>query len=209
MDSRTDIYSLALTLYEGFVRRDPSDGKRLRELLLDASRPDIAPLSTVRPDLPQELSDTLRKAMARDRYSRPDAATFGRMLAQAAKLLPEGKRVARSGQGARRASRLRGRSALPPRSGSAARGPRRRGAAWPTWGSTLSRRPSLSAALSYVLPRVPFYPTAAIIPLIAVSAFIALLWPFGGGVLTPGSYGAACLCLRAGLGCGLRGAWLR
>jgi hypothetical protein len=39
------------------------------------------------------------------------------------------------------------------------------------------------ASLAYVLPRVPFYPEAAIIPLIIVPAFLALLWPFGGGVL--------------------------
>jgi hypothetical protein len=38
--------------------------------------------------------------------------------------------------------------------------------------------------LLYVLPRVPFYPQAAIIPLIIVPVFVALLWPFGGGVLT-------------------------
>ena len=28
VDSRTDVYSLALTLYEGFVRRDPSEAKK-------------------------------------------------------------------------------------------------------------------------------------------------------------------------------------
>jgi hypothetical protein len=38
--------------------------------------------------------------------------------------------------------------------------------------------------LTYVLPRVPFYPGAAIIPLVAAPAFVALLWPFGGGVLS-------------------------
>jgi hypothetical protein len=38
-------------------------------------------------------------------------------------------------------------------------------------------------SLAYVLPRVPFYPSAAIIPLIVVPTFVALLWPFGGGTL--------------------------
>jgi hypothetical protein len=183
VDSRTDIYSLALTLYEGFVRRDPSAGKRLRELLLDASRPAIAPLSTIRKDLPQELSDTLRKAMARDRYARPDAATFGRMLAQAAKLLPEGKRA-----------RAQAKPKEPRRTGRDERLATKvwpRGALGATEGSRLAYvgQHLVSAALAlcslaYVLPHVPFYPTTAIIPLIAAPAFIALLWPFGGGVLS-------------------------
>jgi serine/threonine protein kinase len=177
VDSRTDIYSLALVLYEGFVRRNPAEGKKLRELLLDASRPAIAPLSTIRPDLPHELSETLRKAMARDRYSRPDAATFGRMLAQAAKLLPEGTRARPP--------------AKPRRERGEARGERfatkvwQRGAGAGLEGSRLAYvgQHLVSAGLAlcslvYVLPRVPFYPTAAIIPLITVVAFVALLWPF-------------------------------
>ena len=47
VDSRSDVYSLALTLYEGFTRRNPSRGKKLQELLRDVSRPDIPALSAV------------------------------------------------------------------------------------------------------------------------------------------------------------------
>ncbi len=183
VDSRTDVYSLALTMYEGFVKKDPTEGKKLRELLLDASRPSIAPLSTVRADLPKELSDALRKAMARDRRSRPDAATFGRALAQVAKLMPE---------------RGRARTQVKPRDGRrparderpAAKG-RQPGAGAAVDSSRLVYlgqhivAGSLAAcSLAYVLSRVPFYPTQAVAPLIAVASFIALLWPFGGGVIS-------------------------
>ncbi len=51
VDSRTDVYSLALTLYEGFTGKNPFRGKKLQELLRDVSRPDIPPLSVGRPDL--------------------------------------------------------------------------------------------------------------------------------------------------------------
>ena len=55
VDSRSDVYSLALTLYEGFTRRNPQKGKKLQELLRDVSRPDIPPLSSNRPDLPDAV----------------------------------------------------------------------------------------------------------------------------------------------------------
>ncbi len=89
VDSRSDVYSLALTLYEGFTRRNPLKGKKLQDLLRDVSRPEIPPLSVNRPDLPLALSDALGRAMAHDRYARPDAEAFGRLLTQAAKQMPE------------------------------------------------------------------------------------------------------------------------
>jgi hypothetical protein len=175
MDSRTDVYSLALTLYEGFARRSPSEGKKLRELLLDASRPVIPALITTRPNLPQELSDTLRKAMARDHHARPDAATFGRMLAQVAKLLPQGKRAKPrvKVRDERLVTRVRPQWAETPVDRSRL----------VYMGQHLASATFALCCLVYVLPRVPFYPTVAIVPIIAVSAFVALLWPFGGGVL--------------------------
>lgn len=172
VDSRTDVYSLALTLYEGFTRRNPSKGKKLRELLLDASRPEIPPLRSNRPDLPPELSDALRRAMSRDRYARPDAATFGRMLAQVVKLVPGKTRV--EAPDVRLATRVRSRWAS---------GPMDR-ARLVYMGQHAASAVFALCCLAYVLPRVPFYPEAAIIPLAIVPTFVALLWPFGGGVLT-------------------------
>ncbi len=182
VDSRSDVYSLALTLYEGFVRRNPSEGKRLRELLLDASRPNIAPLSTIRPDLPQALSDALRKAMSRDRHKRPDASTLGRMLAEIAEQLPEYVR-----RPARTKSRVKGDGG---REGGAEAGARPRDARIPMELSRLAFSAQHVVAggfalcsLAYLLPRAPFYPQAAVIPLVIVPSFLALVWPFGGGVL--------------------------
>ena len=175
VDSRSDVYSLALTLYEGFVRRNPSEGKKLRELLLDASRPDIPPLASSRPDLPKALNDTLRRAMSPDRYARPDAATLGRMLAQAAKVSPEKERQREraAARDQRLATRVRPQWARPQVEGNRL----------VYLGQHVASAAFALACLAYVLPRVPFYPKAAIIPLVIAPAFLALLWPFGGGVL--------------------------
>jgi len=170
VDSRSDVYSLALTLYEGLTRRNPLKGKRLQELLRDVSRPEIPPLSENRPDLPVELSDVLERAMAVDSYARPDAATFGRMLSRAARRLPEEAEVPQE----RLATRVRGR--LVPSSIDRDR--------LFYLGEHLASGVFALSALLYCLPRIPFYPQVAIAPLIAGPSFVALLWPFGGAVLT-------------------------
>jgi MFS family permease len=175
VDSRSDVYSLALTLYEGFVRRDPSEGKRFRRLLLDVSRPEIPPLLSSRPDLPKRLSDVLEKALTRDRYARPDAASLGRMLTQARELMVGEGRLPTRTQVRPKPSTARARS---------------------YWTQTAADRSRLVyvgqhivsaglalCCLAYVLTRVPFYPSAVITPLVVVCAFAALMWPFGGGVL--------------------------
>ncbi len=170
VDSRSDVYSLALTLYEGLTRKNPLKSKRLQELLRDVSRPDIPPLSKNRPDLPAELSDALSRAMARDSYARPDAGTFGRMLARTAKYVPEVAEFPDE----RLATRVRERL-------SPVRIDRDR---LSYLGEHFASALFALCCLLYVLPKAPFYPEVAIIPLIIVPAFIALLWPFGGGVLT-------------------------
>jgi predicted Ser/Thr protein kinase len=168
VDSRSDIYSLALTLYEGFTGRNPLKGRKLQELLRDVSRPDIPPLSANRPDLPAALNDALTRAMALDRYARPDAGAFGRLLAQAAKHMPD------EVPDERLVTRVRERLAP-------VRGDRDR---FVYLGQHVAAGVFALCCLLYMLPRVPFYPQAAIIPLIILPVFVALLWPFGGGVLT-------------------------
>ncbi|MFH0916398.1 MAG: protein kinase [bacterium] len=168
VDSRSDVYSLALTLYEGFTRRNPLKGKKLQELLRDVSRPDIPPLSANRPDLPVALDEALRRAMAHDRYARPDAGTFGRLLAQAVKQMPE------EVPDERLATRVRERLAP-------ARVDRDR---LVYLGQHVAAGVFSLCCLLYLLPRAPFYPQVTIVPLIIVPAFVALLWPFGGGALT-------------------------
>jgi len=142
----------------------------LEQLLRDVSRPRIPPLSENRPDLPSELSDVLERAMAIDSYARPDAGTLGRMLGRAAKWLPEEAETVEE----RFVTRVR--EKLTP-------GPVDRDRLC-YLGEHLASAAFALFALLYVLPRVPFYPAGVIVPLIAVPAFVALLWPFGGAVLT-------------------------
>jgi hypothetical protein len=168
VDSRSDVYSLALTLYEGFTGKSPFRGKKLQELLRDVSRPDIPPLAFGRSDLPPSLSDALERAMARDRYSRPDAATLGRHLGQVAKIMPE------SSPYETLATRVRRRF----------RGPRADRDRLAYLGSHLASGVFALCALVYVLPRVAFYPQGGILALVAVPAFLAVVWPFAGAVLT-------------------------
>jgi serine/threonine-protein kinase len=168
VDSRSDVYSLALTLHEGFARRNPSKGKKLQQLLRDVSRPEIPQLSVNRPDLPIELSDALGRAMVRDSYSRPDAEALGRLLSQAAKGMPEEVPIERL------ATRVRER--LTP-----VRLDKDRAA---YLGRHLGAGAFSLCCLLYLLPRAPFYPDVAILPLIIVPAFVALIWPFAGAILT-------------------------
>lgn len=169
VDSRSDVYSLALTLYEGLTRKNPLKGRKLQELLRDVSRPQIPPLSENRPDLPVELSDALERAMARDSYARPDAGTFGRILGRAAKHLPE-EEISDE----RLATRVRERLAPSPVDRDRLS----------YLGEHFASGVFALSSLLYVLPRVPFYPEVAIVPLIVAASFLALLWPFGGAVLT-------------------------
>lgn len=168
VDSRSDVYSLALTLYEGLTRKNPQKGKRLQELLRDVSRPAIPELITSRPDLPEEVSDALARAMLQDRYARPDAAGFGRLLSQALKLLPD--------LAPEEPFVTRVRERIVP-----GRVDRERVV---SFAQHLAAGAFSLLALLYLLPRVSFYPQEAIAPLIAVPAFLALVWPLAGGVLT-------------------------
>ena len=172
VDSRSDVYSLALTLLEGFTRKNPLKGKKLHELLHDVSRPDIPPLEVNRPDLPLELSDALGRAMSRDSYARPDAGTFGRMLVRVAKHMPEEEYEDKPDESL--ATRVRERF-------HSDRFDRDR---LEYLAEHLASGAFALGSLWFVLPRVPFYPEPAIVPLIAAVAFLALVWPFVGGVAT-------------------------
>lgn len=169
VDSRSDIYSLGLTLYEGFTRRNPLRGRKLQQLLRDVSRPEIPPLERNRPDLPRELCDALQRAMARDRYARPDATMLGRLLARAAKQMPEEEERVEESMATRVSRRLLSR--------------RIDRARLSYLGEHLGSGVFTLVSLAYMLPRVPFYPETALVPMIAALSFLALLWPFGGGTL--------------------------
>jgi MFS family permease len=171
VDSRSDVYSLALTLYEGFTRKNPLKGKKLQQLLRDVSRPEIPPLTANRPDLPSELSDALRRAMSQDSYTRPDAGTFGRSLSRLVKRMPEEEEE----EVAEPTLATRVRQRFTP-----GRFDRDR---LVFVGERIASAVFALCSLWYVLPRVPFYPEQAAVPLVATGAFLALIWPFAGGVL--------------------------
>lgn len=108
--------------------------------------------------------------MVRDRYARPDAAAFARLLSQAAKSMPE--EINEESLATRVMRRLGpGRGRLAPDR-------------LVYLGQHFAAGVFSLSSLLYVLPRVPFYPEPAVIPLIAVPAFVSLVWPFGGGILT-------------------------
>jgi hypothetical protein len=154
-------------LYEGFTHKNPLKGKKFQELLRDISRPEIPPLTANRPDLPEQLSDTLDRAMFKDHNTRPDAATFGRLLSEAARDMPY------EVPGEPLATRVMRR--ITPRSMSRDR------AAY--LGQHFAAGVSSLLTLLFVLPRVPFYPLGWLVPLIAVPAFLSLVWPFAGAIL--------------------------
>ncbi len=71
LDSRTDIYSLALMTYEMLTGKLPFEGKNQQEMMIARLRSDPIPARTRRPELPEAVDKVLLKGMARapeDRY---------------------------------------------------------------------------------------------------------------------------------------------
>lgn len=78
LDLRTDVYSLALMVYEMLTGKLPFEGKNQQEMMISRLRNDPIPAKNRRPELPDAVDAVLLKAMARapeDRYqSAPDFA---------------------------------------------------------------------------------------------------------------------------------------
>ncbi|HZK48483.1 MAG TPA: serine/threonine-protein kinase [Thermoleophilia bacterium] len=167
VDPKVDVYSLSLTLYEGFTGSNPLRGKNPAELLRGPSRMVFSRLARSRPDLPAVLDEALQLGLEKDPAKRPDAVALRRMLEQAAKEMPEiestptlGERAAAAFSAAARAERLA------------------------YAGRHLVAGAASLATAGYVLPRAPFYPEVALLPLAAGAAFLTLLSPAAGGALT-------------------------
>ncbi|MGH7445557.1 MAG: protein kinase domain-containing protein, partial [Longimicrobiales bacterium] len=62
VDARTDVWSLAVVLYESLMGRRPFDGAH--------DGPDVEPVSAQRADVPAEVDVVLRRALARDPVER-------------------------------------------------------------------------------------------------------------------------------------------
>ncbi len=72
LDPRTDIYSLALMMYEMLTGKLPFEGRSQQEMMIARLRNDPIPLRQRRPgmDFPEAVEKVLEKAMARDADNR-------------------------------------------------------------------------------------------------------------------------------------------
>lgn len=87
LDARTDIYSLALMMYEMLTGKLPFEGRTQQEMMIARLRNDPIPLRNRRPgmDFPEQLEKVLNKAMARDADARyADTLEFARELRRVA-----------------------------------------------------------------------------------------------------------------------------
>jgi serine/threonine-protein kinase len=66
VDTRTDIWALGVILYELLSTRLPFPGEAMAEVMAAVFRDAPLPLSEVRPDLPAELCEIVRKCLAKD-----------------------------------------------------------------------------------------------------------------------------------------------
>lgn len=85
VDSATDVYSAALTLYECLTGSNPFRGSTAAEII-GKIHAGALPLTHVRPDLPAELSELVAEAMEPDPRLRLDLHGFAAGLAQVAGL---------------------------------------------------------------------------------------------------------------------------
>jgi hypothetical protein len=89
----TDVYSAGVLLYELLAGRNPVRGATAGETVGNILAGRIAPLETVRPDLPAELCDTVAAACSLDPRGRPTAADLATSLRGLAGSLGGGRRL--------------------------------------------------------------------------------------------------------------------
>lgn len=74
VDARTDVYSLALTLYEMITGQPAHDGERPTTILRQINENTVRPLHRVKSNVPRDLSTVVSKAMSPNRDGRYETA---------------------------------------------------------------------------------------------------------------------------------------
>ena len=71
ISERSDVYTLAVILYEAIAGQRPFESETLAGQLMKIAHDDPTPLRDVRPEVPEDLADTIMWALARDPLQRP------------------------------------------------------------------------------------------------------------------------------------------
>jgi serine/threonine protein kinase len=74
VDVRSDLYSLAVVLYEAMSGVQPFNGSSAVNILFQHLEADVPPLSSVAAGIPQHVNDAIMCAMARKAADRPASA---------------------------------------------------------------------------------------------------------------------------------------
>ncbi len=86
VDHRTDLYAAGVILYEMLTGQRPYDSENVGDLLIQVLEGDAPLVSTLRPDVPEELAELVTRAMAYEREERfGDARTMRRALIESIK----------------------------------------------------------------------------------------------------------------------------
>ncbi|MCA9671206.1 MAG: serine/threonine protein kinase, partial [Myxococcales bacterium] len=72
-DHRADVYAVGAILYEMLAGEAPDSGANMIEVLQNKASPNITPLTEIRDDVPQELSDLIDRALAANPDDRPQS----------------------------------------------------------------------------------------------------------------------------------------
>jgi serine/threonine protein kinase len=82
LDARTDVYALGAVVFELLTGRPPFAGDSTLSVITRKLTTDAPRASSLRPDLPGDIDDALRRALARDPADRcPSIAALGRAFA--------------------------------------------------------------------------------------------------------------------------------
>src|SRR5262249_35481744 len=74
VDARTDIFSLGAVIYEMVTGRKPFEGETTSHVVVAILEKDPSPISDIKPGIPGNLENVVRKALQKDRQARYQTA---------------------------------------------------------------------------------------------------------------------------------------